>query len=84
MLCGLMLNALVTDANSGAMPVVGVPSSPHPIGPSVAGGDTENTVSFCGGSSATGTVQRRRFSDAFRSPPGRCDLPTSRPQVEAA
>jgi len=30
MLCGLTLNALVTDANSGAMPVVGMPSSLHP------------------------------------------------------
>jgi len=30
MLCGLMLNALVTQANAGAMPVVGMPPSFHP------------------------------------------------------
>jgi hypothetical protein len=33
MLCGLMLNALVTDANAGAMPVVGMPSTLHPVSP---------------------------------------------------
>jgi len=31
MLCGLMLNALVTDANAGTMPVVGMPSTLHPM-----------------------------------------------------
>ena len=30
MLCGLMLNALVTDANAGHMPVVGMPSTIRP------------------------------------------------------
>jgi len=30
MLCGLMLNALVTEVNSGTMPVVGIPSTLHP------------------------------------------------------
>lgn len=33
MLSGLMLNALVTDANAGAMPVVGMPSTLHPASP---------------------------------------------------
>jgi len=33
MLSGLMLNALVTDANAGAMPVVGMPSTVHPASP---------------------------------------------------
>ena len=33
MLCGLMLNALVTQANAGSMPVVGMPSSVHPASP---------------------------------------------------
>ena len=33
MLCGLMLNALVTGANAGAMPVVGMPSTLHPASP---------------------------------------------------
>lgn len=33
MLCGLALNALVTEANAGAMPVVGMPSALHPAGP---------------------------------------------------
>ena len=31
MLCGLMLNALVTGANAGRMPVVGMPSTLHPM-----------------------------------------------------
>jgi len=30
MLCGLTLNALVTDANAGTMPVVGMPSTLRP------------------------------------------------------
>lgn len=33
MLSGLMLNALVTDANAGAMPVVGMPSTLRPASP---------------------------------------------------
>jgi hypothetical protein len=33
MLCGLILNALVTDANAGTMPVVGMPSTLHPASP---------------------------------------------------
>ena len=33
MLCGLMLNALVTEANAGTMPVVGMPPTLHPAGP---------------------------------------------------
>jgi hypothetical protein len=33
MLSGLMLNALVTDANAGRMPVVGMSSTQHPASP---------------------------------------------------
>ena len=33
MLCGLMLNALVTEANAGTMPVVGMSSRLHPASP---------------------------------------------------
>jgi hypothetical protein len=33
MLCGLTLNALVTDANAGTMPVVGMPSTLRPASP---------------------------------------------------
>jgi hypothetical protein len=33
MLCGLLLNALVTQANAGTMPVVGVPANVRPAGP---------------------------------------------------
>ncbi len=33
MLCGLGLNALVTDSNAGSMPVVGMPSTVHPASP---------------------------------------------------
>src|SRR5579863_3177806 len=32
-LCGLMLNGLVTAANAGTMPVVGMPSQVHPLSP---------------------------------------------------
>ena len=33
MLCGLGMNALVTDTNAGSMPVIGMPSSVHPASP---------------------------------------------------
>src|ERR1700692_1072850 len=33
MLCGLGMNALVTDSNAGSMPVVGMPSTVHPARP---------------------------------------------------
>src|ERR1700752_3770785 len=33
MLCGLTLNALVTNANAGAMPVVGMPPTLRPLSP---------------------------------------------------
>ncbi len=33
MLCGLGMNALVTDSNAGSMPVVGMPSTVHPASP---------------------------------------------------
>jgi hypothetical protein len=33
MLCGLGMNALVTDTNSGSMPVVGMPSTVRPASP---------------------------------------------------
>jgi hypothetical protein len=33
MLCGLMLNALVTEANAGTMPVVGLRSALDPVSP---------------------------------------------------
>jgi hypothetical protein len=33
MICGLGMNALVTDANAGSMPVVGMPSSLRPVSP---------------------------------------------------
>ena len=33
MLAGLTLNALVTDANAGVMPVVGMPATLHPASP---------------------------------------------------
>jgi hypothetical protein len=33
MLCGLGMNALVTETNTGSMPVVGMPSTVHPASP---------------------------------------------------
>src|SRR5438477_1860942 len=33
MVCGLAMNALVTDANAGTMPVIGMPSNLRPVSP---------------------------------------------------
>jgi hypothetical protein len=33
MICGLTMNALVTDANAGTMPVVGMPATLRPVSP---------------------------------------------------
>jgi hypothetical protein len=33
MLCGLGMNAVVTDVNAGSMPVVGMPSTVRPVSP---------------------------------------------------
>jgi len=33
MICGLAMNAMVTDANAGTMPVVGMPSTIRPVSP---------------------------------------------------
>jgi hypothetical protein len=33
MLCGLGMNALVTDTNAGSMPVIGMPHTVHPASP---------------------------------------------------
>src|SRR5258707_7398926 len=46
MLCGLMLNALVTDANAGAMPVVGMPSTLHPASPMWRAASTQAPVAL--------------------------------------
>ena len=46
MLCGLMLNALVTEANSGAMPVVGIPSTLHPASPVWQAATSETRLAF--------------------------------------
>jgi hypothetical protein len=46
MLSGLMLNAVVTDANAGVMPVVGMPSSVRPSGPMWGAATAETRLSF--------------------------------------
>ena len=33
MICGLAMNAMVTDANAGTMPVVGMPPTLRPVSP---------------------------------------------------
>jgi hypothetical protein len=33
MICGLAMNALVTDANAGTMPVIGMPPTLRPVSP---------------------------------------------------
>lgn len=48
MLCGLMLNALVTDANAGAMPVVGMPSTLHPVSPMWQAATPKTRLAFLG------------------------------------
>jgi hypothetical protein len=47
-LCGLMLNALVTDANAGAMPVVGMPSTLHPVSPMWRAATPKTRLAFLG------------------------------------
>jgi len=44
MLCGLGMNALVTDINAGSMPVVGMPPTVRPASSNVAGCDDANAV----------------------------------------
>jgi hypothetical protein len=44
MLCGLILNALVTQANAGTMPVVGIPSTLHPASPMWRAATTETRL----------------------------------------
>jgi hypothetical protein len=46
MLCGLMLNALVTEANAGTMPVVGMPSTLHPASPVWQAATSETHLAF--------------------------------------
>lgn len=46
MLAGLMLNAIVTDANAGVMPVVGMPSTVHPAGPMWAAATYKTRLAF--------------------------------------
>jgi hypothetical protein len=46
MLSGLMLNAIVTEANAGVMPVVGMPSSLRPSGPMWGAATPKTRLSF--------------------------------------
>jgi len=46
MLSGLMLNAIVTDANAGVMPVVGMPSTVQPAGPMWAAATYKTRLAF--------------------------------------
>jgi len=45
-LCGLMLNGLVTAANAGTMPVVGLPSTLHPLSPMWRAATSKTQLSF--------------------------------------
>jgi Family of unknown function (DUF5317) len=45
-LCGLMLNGIVTAANAGAMPVVGMPSTLHPASPMWHAATPETRLAF--------------------------------------
>lgn len=44
MLCGLGLNALVTDTNAGSMPVIGMPSTVRPASPMWQGGTSQTRM----------------------------------------
>jgi hypothetical protein len=46
MLCGLMLNGLVTGANAGTMPVVGIPPTLHPASPMWGAATTTTRLAF--------------------------------------
>ena len=46
MLSGLTLNAVVTDANAGVMPVVGMPSTVRPSGPMWAAATSQTKLPF--------------------------------------
>jgi len=46
MLSGLLLNAVVTDANAGVMPVVDMPSTVRPSGPMWGPATSETRLSF--------------------------------------
>jgi hypothetical protein len=46
MLSGLMLNAVVTEANAGVMPVVGMPSTLRPSGPMWGAATPKTRLSF--------------------------------------
>ena len=45
-LCGLMLNGMVTTANAGTMPVVGMPSRVHPVSPMWRAATSETRLPF--------------------------------------
>lgn len=44
MLCGLGMNALVTDTNAGSMPVVGMPSGVQPVSPMWQGATSQTRL----------------------------------------
>lgn len=46
MLSGLMLNGVVTAANAGTMPVVGIPSTLHPVSPMWRAATTTTRLAF--------------------------------------
>ena len=46
MLCGLGMNALVTDTNAGSMPVVGMPSTLRPASPMWRGATSQTRMSL--------------------------------------
>ena len=44
MLCGLGMNALVTDGNAGSMPVVGMPATVRPVSPMWQGATSQTRM----------------------------------------
>jgi hypothetical protein len=54
MLCGLMLNAMVTDANTGVMPVVGIPPTLRPVSPMWRVATPQTRLAFLGDQSQLG------------------------------
>jgi len=60
-----MLNGMLTAANAGTMPVVGMPSTLHPVSPMWHAATSKTRLPFFGRASAAGNVQRRRSRDAL-------------------
>ena len=56
MLCGLGMNALVTDTNAGSMPVIGMPPTVRPASPMWQGATLQTRLPLLADQARLGTV----------------------------